>query len=374
MITKPVLAALLLVMLLPGRHVYAGQGADSLSIKIGQMLMIGFRGLAIEDAPEIVEDIRKHHIGGIVLFDYDVPMKSPVRNIANPEQLGKLTVGLQGISDIPLFIAIDQEGGKVNRLKASKGFPRTVSALHLGNLDNPDSTIAAARKNALTMRAGCINMNLAPVLDLNTNPDNPVIGRLGRSYSADPAVVTKHALLTAAVFREEGVIPVFKHFPGHGSSTTDTHKDFTDVTVRWTEKELEPYRAMIDAGYDDAIMTAHVFNRRLDSRHPATLSKKTLDLKLRNQLRFEGVILSDDMQMQAIAGHYGLDESIRLAVQAGVDILLFGNNTAYDPAIADKASSILHRLVREGSISKNRIDRSYQRIMKLKERFIYYCK
>ncbi|MEE9903938.1 MAG: glycoside hydrolase family 3 protein [Chlorobium sp.] len=369
-----VLAALLLLTLFPGQTLQASARADSLSIKIGQMLMIGFRGMTVDDAPEIVGDIRSRHIGGVVLFDYDMPLKSPVRNIGSREQLSKLTTGLQQLSDIPLFIAIDQEGGKVNRLKASKGFPQSVSAAHLGMLDNPDSTEAAARKTAATMKSMCMNMNLAPVLDLNVNPDNPVIGRLGRSYSADPAIVARHAMLTAAAFREEGIIPVFKHFPGHGSSETDTHKDFTDVTGSWTEKELEPYRAMIDAGYNDAVMTAHVFNRKLDSRFPATLSKKVLDDRLRQQLGFGGVILSDDMQMQAIAGHYGLEKAVRLAVEAGVDILLFGNNTAYDPDIAEKASSILHRLVKEGTISKARIDRSYHRIMKLKERFIYYCK
>ncbi|MBM3421836.1 MAG: glycoside hydrolase family 3 [Chlorobi bacterium] len=368
------LAALLLFAIFPGPPLQASTRTDSLSIKIGQMLMIGFRGMTVADAPEIVGDIRSRHIGGVVLFDYDVPLKSPTRNIANREQLSKLTTGLQELSEIPLFIAIDQEGGKVNRLKASKGFPASVSAAYLGMLDNPDSTSSAARKTAATMKSMCINMNLAPVLDLNVNPDNPVIGRLGRSYSADPAIVARHAMLTAAAFREEGIIPVFKHFPGHGSSKTDTHKDFTDVTGSWSEKELEPYRVMTEAGYDDAVMTAHVFNRKLDSRFPATLSKKVLDDRLRQKLGFGGVILSDDMQMQAIAAHYELDEAIRLAVEAGVDILLFGNNTAYDPDIAEKATSILHRLVKEGTISKTRIDRSYHRIMKLKERFIYYCK
>ncbi|NTV20682.1 MAG: glycoside hydrolase family 3 [Chlorobium limicola] len=373
MIQKTLFAALFIFMQLSSLPAQAAAPVDSLSIKIGQMLMIGFRGLTAK-APGIADDIRKRHIGGVVLFDYDVPLKSPVRNIAGPEQLSKLTRELMDLSEIPLFIALDQEGGKVNRLKTSKGFPPSVSAAHLGMLDNPDSTTAAARQTAATLKKMHLNMNLAPVLDLNTNSENPVIGKLGRSYSADPAVVTRHAGLTARVFREEGIIPVFKHFPGHGSSTTDSHKGFTDVTASWTEKEIEPYRSLIAAGYDDAVMTAHVFNRQLDDRYPATLSQKVLNDRLRSRLRFDGVILSDDMQMKAIADQFGLEDAIRLALDAGVDILIFGNNTTFDPAIAEKATAILHELVQNGTVSRARIDRSYRRIMALKERYLYHCK
>jgi beta-N-acetylhexosaminidase len=374
MIKKTLVAALLLLLQLAPLPAGAAQQPDSLAVKIGQMLMIGFRGLSITEAPGIVVDIRKHHIGGVVLFDYDVPTKSPVRNISSPEQLSKLTLELTGLSEIPLLIAIDQEGGKVNRLKSSKGFPPSVSAAHLGALDNRDSTTRAALGTAATLKKMHIPMNLAPVVDLNVNPDNPVIGKLGRSFSANPKIVTRHATLTANALRQEGVIPTLKHFPGHGSSSTDTHKDFTDVTESWKQEELNPYRTMIAAGYNDAVMTAHVFNAKLDSLYPATLSKKVLDGILRNKLGFRGVIVSDDMQMKAISDHYGLEEAIRLALDAGVDILLFGNNTAYDPDITEKATKIIHKLVKNGTLDKSRIDRSYRRIMALKERYLYHCK
>lgn len=374
MIKKTLVAALLLLLQLAPLPAGAAQQPDSLAVKIGQMLMIGFRGLSITEAPGIAVDIRKRHIGGVVLFDYDVPTKSPVRNISSPEQLSKLTLELTGLSEIPLLIAIDQEGGKVNRLKSSKGFPPSVSAAHLGALDNRDSTTRAALGTAATLKKMHIPMNLAPVVDLNVNPDNPVIGKLGRSFSANPKIVTRHATLTANALRQEGVIPTLKHFPGHGSSSTDTHKDFTDVTESWKQEELDPYRTMIAAGYNDAVMTAHVFNAKLDSLYPATLSKKVLDGILRNKLGFRGVIVSDDMQMKAISDHYGLEEAIRLALDAGVDILLFGNNTAYDPDITEKATKIIHKLVKNGTLDKSRIDRSYRRIMALKERYLYHCK
>ena len=342
---------------------------DSMSIKRGQMLMVGFRGLAVADAPEIAADISEHRIGGVVLFEYDVPSHTPLRNISTPGQLSRLTLELQKLSAIPLFIAIDQEGGRVNRLKAARGFPASVSAQYLGQLNNPDSTRAVALQSARTLRALHIGMNLAPVADLNSNPDNPVIGKLERSFSADPSVVTTNIRLTCDAYRGEGVIPVLKHFPGHGSSTTDTHRDFTDITSSWSEKELEPYRAMIASGYRDAIMTAHVFNGNLDPLYPATLSKATIEGLLRGKLGFNGVIISDDMQMRAIADHYGLETAIRLAIEAGVDILLFGNNTAYDPAITEKATAVIKSLLDRKVITPDRIEQSYRRIMELKKRY-----
>jgi beta-N-acetylhexosaminidase len=343
---------------------------DSLSIKIGQMLMIGFRGMDAKAGSSIAADIRERGIGSVVLFDYDVPSKSPVRNIESPEQLRQLTSELQSLSAIPLFIAIDQEGGRVCRLKSSRGFPPTVSAAYLGKLDNADSTRQAAGSTAALLKSLGVNMNLAPVVDLNVNPSNPVIGKLDRSFSADPAVVARQARLVVNAFHQQGIIAALKHFPGHGSSTTDTHKDFTDVTATWSKIELDPYRTLIRNGYDDPVMTAHVFNARLDSLYPATLSKATIDGILRKQLGFRGVVLSDDMQMKAIADRYGLEEAIRLAIDAGVDVLIFGNNVSYDPDIASKATSIIHHLVEKGAISPERIDQSYRRIMALKTRTI----
>ncbi len=362
-----VAAALLLFFCLLDAPCFGAVQPDSLSIKIGQMLMIGFRGLTV--APEIAADITQRRIGGVVLFDYDVPSHTPLRNISSPAQLSSLTLELQKLSAIPLFIAIDQEGGKVNRLKPARGFPASVSAEHLGLLNNPDSTRAAALQTARTLKAMHIGMNLAPVADLNTNPLNPVIGKLSRSFSADPAVVIRNIVQTCNSYRTEGIIPTLKHFPGHGSSTTDTHRDFTDITSSWSENELEPYRTLIASGYRDAIMTAHVFNGNLDPLYPATLSKATIDGLLRGKLGFKGVIISDDMQMRAIADHYGLEAAIQHAIEAGVDLLIFGNNTVYEPTIASKATEIIQSLVARKLVTSERIDLSYRRILELKQRY-----
>jgi beta-N-acetylhexosaminidase len=369
-INKSLFAALLLCLLFSPAFAEPSQQPDSLSIKIGQMLMIGFRGMDAKEGASIEADIRQRRIGGVVLFDYDVQSATPVRNIDSPEQLRRLTAELQQRSSIPLFIAIDQEGGRVCRLKPVRGFPPTVSAARLGALDNADTTRQVAGSTAALLASLGINMNFAPDVDLNVNPANPVIGKLDRSFSANPEVVTRQARLFIDAFHRQGVIAVLKHFPGHGSSTTDTHKDFTDVTATWSKKELDPYRKLIRQGYDDPVMTAHVFNARLDSLYPATLSKTTVSGLLRNELGFRGVVVSDDMQMKAIADRYGLEEAIRLAIDAGVDMLLFGNNVSYDPAIAEHATGIIRHFVEKGVISAERIDASYRRIMALKTRTI----
>ncbi len=362
-------ATLLLILMIP-RPLPAGERPDSLSIKIGQMLMIGFRGLRVEDSPQITADIEERQIGGVVLFDYDVPSRSAQRNISSPGQLASLTLELQRLSKIPLLIAVDQEGGRVSRLKPAMGFPPSKTAAELGMIDNRDSTSWAARESARTLKAMHIGMNLAPVADLDTNPDNPVIGRLQRSFSSDPEVATRNIRLSVDAFHQEGIIATLKHFPGHGSSSTDTHLDFTDVTLSWSDKELEPYSSLVASGYCDAIMTGHVFNAKLDPLYPATLSKATLDGLLRKKIGFRGVIVSDDMQMNAIAAHYGLESAIRLAIDAGVDILVFGNNTAWDPLAASKAAEIIRSLVQCNIISRERIDCSYRRIMELKQRYL----
>ena len=369
MTIKALTTAGLLFFFIFSRPAVAAQRPDSLSVKIGQMLMIGFRGTSLDNAPEIAADITRRRIGGVVLFDYDVPAHSPSRNIVSPQQLASLTLELQKLANIPLFIAIDQEGGKVSRLKQARGFPSSVSAAYLGKLNNPDSTTTAAVQTAQTLKAMHISMNFGPVADLNSNPDNPVIGRLGRSFSPDPSIVISNLQLIIQAYHNNGIFATLKHFPGHGSSTTDTHRDFTDITASWSEQELEPYRALIASGYSDAIMTAHVFNAKLDTLYPATLSKQTLTGLLRDKLHFKGVIVSDDMQMKAIADRYGLETAVQLAIEAGVDLLLFGNNTSYDPAIASKAAEIIRSLLQKRIITPERIDQSYQRIMVLKNRY-----
>ncbi len=344
-----------------------GAADDSLDIKIGQMLMVGFRGITASPGSPIMDDIAKLHLGGVILFDFDVEQKKYGRNIVAPQQLNYLTEALMKHAKIPLFIAVDQEGGMVARLKQKAGFPRNVSPAVLGKLDNTDSTTYYAGVIARSLAVVGVNMNFAPVLDLNVNKDNPVIGKLGRSISADPEVVIRHASLIVQAHREAGVFSAVKHFPGHGSSRDDSHLGLVDVSTTWTRKELRPFQQLIKAGLCDMVMTAHIFNSTLDADWPATLSKKTIGGLLRKELGFDGVVISDDMNMKAISDHYGLEVSIRQAVNAGVDILLFGNNGyEFVPDIASRAHATLKALVLKGEIPRTRIDQAWARISALK--------
>lgn len=342
----------------------------TLDQKIGQMLKVGFRGISIDEDSPIVKDIRKYHIGGVVLFDYDVPRDTAFRNISSPEQVQQLTRDLQKFADIPLIIAIDQEGGKVARLKPRYGFKQSVSAQYLGSLQNADSTRKYARQTGETLSELGINTNLAPVVDVNLNPQNPVIGGIERSFSAEPEVVTRQAKVYIETLHEYGIITTLKHFPGHGSSKGDSHLGVVDVTDYWKQKELIPYKNLIESGTADIVMTAHIFNAKLDSTYPATLSKPIITGILRDSLKFNGVVMSDDLQMKAIRTQYGLKETIKMSIQAGVDILSFANNSIFDAEIAAKAHNIIRELIEEGTISKKRIDQSYQRIMKLKRKYL----
>lgn len=340
----------------------------SLDRKIGQMIKVGFRGMEAPPESPIAEIIKKYHIGGVVLFDYDVPRDTAYRNIESPRQVRALTEQLQQYADTPLLIAIDQEGGKVARLKKKYGFPSSVSHQYLGSLNDPDSTKYYARQTAQTLKKTGINTNLAPVVDVNINPDNPVIGGLERSFSADPLLVTRHATIFINQMHNYGILTTLKHFPGHGSSKADSHKGIADVTKTWKRKELIPYHQLIKSGKADIIMTAHIYNAKLDSVYPATLSRPVITGLLRDSLGFKGVVMSDDLQMGAIRKYYNLKETIKLAILAGVDMLSFANNSVYDPKIAAKAHRIIKGMIEDEVISEQRITESYNRIMKLKER------
>jgi beta-N-acetylhexosaminidase len=346
----------------------SAEETQGLDVKIGQMIMVGFRGLAVSDDDPIARDIRLRHIGGVILFDYDVPARAYGRNIESAKQLEVLTSSLQRQASIPLFIAVDQEGGRISRLKEKKGFPPTASQKQLGAAGNLKKTGMQAEVTAKTLAGLGINVNFVPVVDLDINPENPIIGKLERSFSRDPVMVTRHAQAVIDAHRRYGVLTAPKHFPGHGSAAGDTHEGLVDVTARWSAAELEPFRSLIRQQKADMIMTAHIFNGKLDPVWPATLSPAILTGLLRREMTFDGVVISDDMQMKAIASRYGLETAIGQAILAGVDILLFANNSVYEEDIAARAITTIRSLVEKGDIPRERIDASFRRIMKLKER------
>lgn len=351
---------LLLIVIMTGPLFCFGQQRDSLDIKIGQMILIGFPTAAVDS--EVLREIREGKVGSIIIFEKNIPAQNSF------VALKKITWTYQQAAPIPLFISIDQEGGKVNRLKDKYGFPRSITAEAMGKSNSLDSVRFYAEATAATLAGLGINVNFAPVVDLAAEPTNPAIVKHGRAFSNNEDSVALLAKEFIKQHRKYGVITSLKHFPGHGSSKQDTHFGIADVTNTWTDRELKPYRVLIDSGYADAVMTSHIVNRNLDKNgNPGTLSKPILEGILRGRLNFDGLVFTDDMQMHAITKHYGFEEAIKLAITAGVDIMTFSNNIAgSDERTVDKVHGIIRKFVESGVITKERIDQSFDRIMIVK--------
>ena len=337
----------------------------------GQMLLVGFRGDTVTDEVEaMLRDVRP---GGVLLFDVDVPSGGNMtRNITSPGQLKALTADLQDASTLPLLIAVDAEGGYVNRLKQGYGFPLNVPSAETMGMGTIQQTAATAALIAAQLAGHGINWNLAPVVDVNVNPDSPAIGNIERSFGADPATVVDHATAFVESHQNARIIPTLKHFPGHGSAAGDTHFGVTDVTSTFIhDREIYPYESLISAGYDDPIMTAHIVNRNLDpDAKPATLSHHIMTGLLRDSLGFDGVIVSDNMEMGAIVQEYGLQDAVTQAILAGVDVIMLANQgQTYDANRPYEVRNAILQAVYDGTIPQERITESAHRIIELKVRY-----
>lgn len=346
----------------------------TLEEKIGQLLMVGIEGKELDE--ETAEFLRKYKVGGVILFE---------RNIESPEQLKRLTGQLQelecGPSGVGMLIGVDQEGGKVNRLPWEKG--RFPSASNLAGSGQPDKVRETASQMAAQLKELGINMNFAPVLDINSNPDNPVIG--ARAFGDNPETVSQMGLAFMEGMLDEGIIPVGKHFPGHGDTSLDSHTDLPIVIHsmdRLKNFELIPFENAIKNGIP-AIMTAHILLPRLDENEPATLSSSVIKGLLREQLKFDGVVVTDDLGMGAIADLYIPGQAAVKAVKAGVDILLIchskeGVSQAFDSLLSalvtddmtvgsDKSDKSSEKS--DTKISIEEINMAVFRILTLKNRF-----
>ena len=340
----------------------------SLEKRVGQMLMVGFHGTSAPKESQICQDIKKYNLGAVILFDYNPVDKTKPKNIATKEQLKKLTSELQACAkDGKLLIAVDQEGGKVQRLKSKYGFyGKFPKASDVIKMDQSQIQSTYTKMSSELKSAG-INYDLAPVVDLDINMKNHVIHGLGRSFGKDPKIVAKYASTFIDAMHTNGVLTSIKHFPGHGSSVGDTHKGFVDVTNLWQEVELEPYRLLKDKA--DTVMVAHVFNKKLDATYPASLSYKTITKMLRWKLGYHGVVITDDLQMGAISKKYGLKNTLKLAINAGNDILLIGNQL--DPKKVKSTKLLVDTvtsLIKSGDVKEESIDKAYNRVQKLKEK------
>ncbi|MFD0674425.1 glycoside hydrolase family 3 N-terminal domain-containing protein [Cohnella sp. GCM10027633] len=335
--------------------------------QVGQMLMPYFKqwnGKSTTSMNAGIEmTLRDQNPGGFILFE---------NNIVNAKQVATFTHDVQTrAGDIPLFFGVDQEGGVVNRLPGGTNLPGQMA---LGATGDADLAVAAGKLTGEEMKALGLQVNFAPSLDVNSNPDNPIIGI--RSFGSDPDLVSSLGLATMKGLRQAGVIAAVKHFPGHGDTNVDSHLGLPVLNhdrSRLDAVELKPFRAAIEAGAD-MIMTAHIAFPAIDNQHvislkdgssvpiPATLSKKVLTGLLREELGFKGVIITDAFTMKGIAEHFGEKDAVVRAVSAGVDIVLM-------PQDLETAHDTLVKAVKNGTISSDRIRDSVRRILELKSKY-----
>jgi len=322
--------------------------------KIGQLFMVGFLGTSV--TPDLAAFLKEYKPGGVILFS---------RNLESVEQIVQLTNDLQACSPkSPLLISIDQEGGRVSRLP--RGFTIFPPCELIGRCHSGELAYAAAATIAKELKAVGINMNMAPVLDVNSNPDNPVIG--DRAFGATPEVVGELGLVTAAGLQDNKVVACGKHFPGHGDTNADSHKELPIVEAsreRLEALEFSPFRRATAAGIA-TLMTAHVLYKALDDRLPATLSPDVITHLLREQMRYDGVVLTDDLEMHAIVDHYGPGDAAVRAFLAGCDMLLICKER--DREIA--AFEAVEKAVASGAIVTARLDQSVARIQRIKQRYL----
>lgn len=293
----------------------------------GRRLITGFRGQQVDD-PEVqtvLGFLDRREIAGVLLLQ---------RNIASPEQLLTLTEAFRSAANgyVPI-IAVDQEGGKVARLGARNGFFEWDSAADIAASGMSDSEILEYYSvRAAQLAFTGINLTFGPVIDLNVNPSNPIIGALGRSFGRDVQDVVRLADLFIQAHRSASIKTCLKHFPGHGSSTSDSHLGLVDVSDTWNEEELLPYTQLVERGSADAVMTAHVIVAALSNGEKVPFSLYGgMSAELERTAKFEGSIFSDDMQMGAIVDHFGISTAARDAVNAGNTFLVYSNYRPENP-------------------------------------------
>ncbi|OQW56097.1 MAG: hypothetical protein A4S14_21220 [Proteobacteria bacterium SG_bin9] len=331
--------------------------------QIGQMIMLGFPGVdPSEEWPQRIKAmLQDGSIGGVVLFS---------QNVIDPPQVRRLVSSLQPKDgQPPAYVCVDQEGGAIQRLTQAKGFTGLPSAAKIATT-NPAVASRLYRGAATEMARLGVNCNFGPVVDLNVEANNPAIGRLGRSYGADPGTVVDNARMFIEAHKQAGVLTAAKHFPGHGSARIDPHDAVVDITRTWRTSELEPFQTIIDDDQVSMIMVGHLILRDprfKDGDKPTSLSPQAIHQVLRTQLGFRGLVVSDDLDMGAIRNRYGVDEAAVMAIEAGTDIVIIANTKAPDPDLANRIIAKVMRAVEQGRIKREFIEQSYNRALNAKK-------
>jgi Beta-glucosidase-related glycosidases len=339
--------------------------AVTLEQMAGQMIIVGFEGKDADDpgVTAVTEELAAGRLGGVMY------LKKNVATLAGLREMNAMF--RDAAPDLPPFITLDQEGGAVERLTADVGFKEIPNAATIAARNSPEQAQAIYADMARGIADEGFTVNFGPVADLNTNPDNQIIARFGRAFSdeADTVIAYDEAFIRA--HHAAGLITALKHFPGHGSSTADSHEGFVDITKTWSPDELEPYRVLIGEGLADMVMVGHLYHADYADgagEIPASLSARWIDGVLRDELGFDGVVISDDLEMGAIRDHFTLEQTVIGAVRAGMDVLLFSNTAKYRPGLSGEVLDILLAEAEADPDFAARIEQSYARIVALKTR------
>jgi beta-N-acetylhexosaminidase len=341
--------------------------AQTLEQMAGQMILVGFQGDSAGDASvrAVRDEIAAGEIGGVMFLK---------GNVASLDAVTEMNAAFRAAApspELPPLLTLDQEGGAVERLTKDVGFAEIPDAATVAANNSPQEAAALYADLAQRVAALGFNVNFGPVADLNLNPDNQVIARYGRAFSDQPDAVTAYDAAFIQAHRQAGLLTSLKHFPGHGSSTADSHEGFVDITGTWQESELEPYRALIAAGYDEMVMVGHLYHADYSggvAGLPSSLTPEWITGVLRNELGFTGVVISDDLEMGAIREHFSLEQTVTGAVRAGMDILLFSNTSEPRASLGDEIRAILVAEAEADPAFAARIEESYQRVVALKSR------
>lgn len=338
--------------------------AQSIEEMAGQMIVVGFQGDGANDASVVAlrDELASGRIGGVMFLKTNVASLSAVRQMNEAFRAAS--------PDLVPFLTLDQEGGAVERLTEDVGFTEIPQARRVAADMSPAQAEALYSRMADGIAELGFTVNFGPVVDVDVNPNNQVIARYGRAFSSDPAVVTAYAEAFVAAHRQAGLLTALKHFPGHGSSTADSHEGYVDITQSWSDAELDPYRALFAEGFDEFVMVGHLINANDggSSELPSSLDPAWLTGVLRDDLGFDGVVISDDLEMGAIRDHYSLRETVRLAVLGGMDVLLFSNTANYRASLGREILEILVSEAASDPVFADCIRQSYGRIVALKAR------
>jgi beta-N-acetylhexosaminidase len=354
------LAAALALLFLPA----AAHGA-TLEQMAGQMIVVGFQGDDVDDAAVagLRDDLAAGRLGGVMLLKL---------NVKSLDAVAEMNAAFRAASpDLPPFLTLDQEGGAVERLTRDVGFKEIPNAATIAAENSPEEAEAIYAEMAASIAEYGFTVNFGPVADININPDNQIIAKYGRAFSADADVVARYDAAFIAAHHQAGLLTALKHFPGHGSSTADSHEGFVDITQTWQPAELDPYRALIAEGLVDMVMVGHLYHADYSdagARTPASLSPQWIDGVLRGELGYDGVVISDDLEMGAIRDHFTLQETVTQAVRAGMDVLLFSNTAKYRASLGQEILDILLAQAEADPAFAARIEESYNRIVALKGR------